>query len=420
MKTNTMARAAVAVSAALLALAFGRVEAAPAVGLSYLGQQIVPTGTLYAGTTVGGLSGIDRIAGTDRYLAISDDRSALNPARFYELQLDLSKFTRSATPGWGGVSFTAVTTIQTPSGAAFGTNQVDPESLRINPNNGKLVWSNEGDRLSGNLQNPTVREMNTDGSFSREFAVPGRYNPVGAGANDAGIRRNLAFETLTISTDGQTLYTATENALVQDGPAAGVGVGSPSRVLSFNLATGQAGAEFVYNVDPVALAPNPAGGFATNGLVEMLAVGDRQFIAVERSFAAGAATPGTGPNGLPTGNTIRLYMVDARGATDVSALDSLVGQAYTSASKTLLLDLSDLRNDDGSALALDNIEGITWGPEVNGLKTLVLVSDNNFGGTQFTQFVALQLTSPIPEPSAALLMLPGLLVLAAVRRRQGR
>ncbi len=59
---------------------------------------------------------------------------------------------------------------------------MDPESLRINPNNGKLVWSNEGDRLSGNLQNPTVREMNTDGSFSREFTVPGRYNPVGAGA----------------------------------------------------------------------------------------------------------------------------------------------------------------------------------------------------------------------------------------------
>ena len=46
--------------------------------------------------------------------------------------------------------------------------------------------------------------------------------------------------------------------------------------------------------------------------------------------------------------------------------------------QTQLLDLSDLRNDDNSALALDNIEGITFGPLVGDKATLVLVSDNNF------------------------------------------
>jgi hypothetical protein len=152
----------------------------------------------------------------------------------------------------------------------------------------------------------------------------------------------------------------------------------------------------------------------------LLATGDRQFIAVERSFAVGAATPGVGPNGLPTGNTIRLYQVDARGATDVSSLSTLAGAAYTPVSKTLLLDMSTLQNDDGSALALDNIEGITWGPEVNGKRTLVLVSDNNFGAAQFTQFVALAVTTPVPETGTLGLMLAGLAGLGARLPRRTR
>ncbi len=405
-----------AAMACSLACSLAGVGNAHAQAFTYLGQQIVPSGFVYNGTTVGGLSGIDRSA-SGSYLALSDDRSGINPARFYELSLDLGQFVRSATPGFAGVGFQSVTTILKPDGTAFATNTVDPESLRIHPTTGNLLWSNEGQRSGAGalaLQNPTVREMTPTGTYTRDFAVPTRYNPVGTGAADPGIRNNLAFESLTVSTDGQTLYTATENALVQDGPAATAAVGSPSRILSFNLATGAAGAEYVYQVEPAAFPASPAGGFVTNGLVELLAVGDREFIAVERSFSAGATTPGAGPFG-PTGNTIRLYRVDARGATDVSGVDTLVGASYTPVSKTLLLNLSDLRNDDGSALALDNIEGLSWGPMVDGKQTLILASDNNFGAFQFTQFVALQLTSPIPEPASVSLLLGGLALLAGRR-----
>ncbi len=38
-----------------------------------------------------------------------------------------------------------------------------------------------------------------------------------ADTQTAGIRNNLAFESLTISPDQKTLFTATENALFQDG-----------------------------------------------------------------------------------------------------------------------------------------------------------------------------------------------------------
>ena len=383
--------------------------------LTYLGQQIVPTGTSFAGTTVGGLSGIDRIGATDRYLVISDDRSGLQPARFYEVSLDLAQFVRSGSPGAAGVAFNAVTTILTPAGTPFALNTVDPESLRINPLTGALAWSNEGQRATAGFQVPTVREMTPGGGHVRDFAVPGLYGPGGSVAGnlpgDSGVRNNLAFESLTFSTDGRILYTATENALVQDGAASSTTTGSPARILSFDAATGAAGAQWVYEVAPVVLPPNPAGGFATNGLVELLAIGDREFIAVERSFAVGAATPGVGPNGLPTGNTIRLFHVDARGATDVSGFASLSAASYTPVAKTLLGDLSDFRNDDGTPLALDNIEGITFGPQVDGRQTLILVSDNNFGASQFTQFIAMQI-SPVPEPATWALWLGGL---AAVR-----
>lgn len=388
--------------------------------LSYIGQQIVASGTSFQGTTVGGLSGIDYDASTGTYFAISDDRSGLNAARFYNLSLDIGRFARSATPGAAGVAFNSVTTLQTPATAAFATNTVDPEGIRYNAVAKTLVWSNEGQRSAAGLQNPTVREMRLDGSHVREFGVPTAYKPLGSAAGtataDRGIVNNLAFESLTFSTDGRTLYTATENALVQDGPTASVTRGSRSRILSFDVATGQAGAEYAYDVSPVAIAPNPAGAFATNGLTDLLAIGDRQFIGIERSFATGAQTPGT----PVTGNTIRLFHIDARNATDISGRESIAGDdTVVAATKELLLDLSDLRNDDGSALALDNIEGLTLGPVIGGKQTLMLVSDNNFSGTQFTQFVALQI-SQVPEPKTWAMLLGGLCAILGLGRKPGR
>lgn len=416
-----MHRTALATALGLSLLSFATAPAQAANwSLSYIGQQIVASGTAFQGTTVGGLSGIDFDATTGTYHAISDDRSGINAARFYNISLDIGQFTRSATPGAAGVVFNSVTTLRTPDGTPFAPNTVDPEGIRYNAATQTLVWSNEGQRTAAGLQNPTVREMRLDGSHVREFGVPATYRPSGSAAGttaaDRGIQNNLAFESLTYSLDGRTLYTATENALVQDGPTASVNNGSRSRILSFDVATGQAGAEYAYDVSPVVTAPNPAGAFATNGLTDLLAIGDRQFIGIERSFATGAQTPGT----PVTGNTIRLFHIDARHATDISGRESIAGDdSIVAASKELLLDLSDLRNDDGSALALDNIEGLTLGPVVDGKQTLVLVSDNNFSGTQFTQFVALQI-SAVPEPKTWAMLIGGLCALLGLGRKPGR
>ena len=104
----------------------------------------------------------------------------------------------------------------------------------------------------------------------------------------------------------------------------------------------------------------PATQFSVNGVVELLPLDDEHLIAMERSFSVGA--PGTG-------NSIKLYTVTLRGAGKV-------------AQKRLLLDLDEL------GIPLDNVEGLTFGPRLrHGRRSVVLVSDNNFAATQFTQFL---------------------------------
>ena len=364
--------------------------------LNYLGQQIVPTSASFRGLPLGGLSSIDYVPATGHYLAISDDRSDRGPARFYELTLDLSQFRRSATPGDAGVGWVNMTTILDLDGQPFGRNKVDPESLRLDARRGLIYWSNEGQRVAGAMQKPTIRRMQPDGGPAGEFALPTYYLPAGSAsglaAGDMGVYNNLAFESLAITPDGRRLWTMSENALAQDDLPSAVGRGSRARMLSFDLDSGRAGAEFVYEIGPVPFPPAREGDFATNGVPEMLALSEHEFIAIERAFAVGAQTPGVAAHTRqPSSNTIKLYRIDTRGATDVRGWPTIRGKDVVPVRRELLLDLSTLRNDDGSVLALDNIEGLTIGPSYQGKRTLILISDNNFNPAQFTQFIALTL-----------------------------
>ncbi len=376
------------VAASLFAVA--PAQAATPIGLRFIGQQVIPTGTQVLGTTLGGLSGIDYNAATRSYLAISDDRSQINPARFYTLTLDLT------SQRFNAVNFTATQTLKRADGSPFPALGIDPEAIRGNGRGG-FFYASEGDANA--LQVPFVREANGDGSFIRDLTLPGYYLPTAT----TGIRQNLAFESLTITPNG-TIFTATENALRQDGPAATLGNGSFARLLSFDQATGNPLAEYVYEVAPINEAPNPITAFATNGLTEILALSDTRFIGIERSFSVGV--PGTG-------NSIKLFDIDISRATNVSGLTTLSGATFTPATKTLLLDLGTL------GIPLDNIEGISFGQTLeNGRRSLILVSDNNFAANQFTQFLAFEVAG-VPEPTSWAMMIGGFaLVGGSLRRRK--
>ncbi|MBG1268537.1 phytase [Nostoc sp. WHI] len=366
----------------------------PSVG--FLAETTFVTGFIPAGvagivdgvqTPVGGLSGVTYDAVNNRYYAISDDRSVNAPARFYTFTADTQ------------VTFTNVTPLKDSTGNFFAINTLDPEGIALT-NNGTVFISSEGEANlgAGRVSDPFIKEFSlTTGQEVRRLSppqasllVPSKFLPLIEDTNGdsivntgdtqtSGVYNNLGFESLTISPDQKTLFTATENALSQDGLRASLTSGSPSRILQYNLVTGQPEKEYLYITDAIPESPNPSTGFADNGLVDLLAIDNRgTLLALERSFAQGV------------GNTIKIYEVSLQGATDISFYDSLNNlsteqlAAIAPAQKRLVLNLNDLE------LPTDNIEGITFGPKLaDGRQSIVLVSDNNFNQSQFTQILTL-------------------------------
>ncbi len=288
-------------AAAAGVLAAMLVAAAPAIGhgrsldLQFRGQAVVPSGTTFAGTTVGGLSSITYDAKRGVYYAISDDQGQFQPARFYTLGLDV----RDGRLADGDVRFTGVTTLLAPDGQPYPPLSLDPEGLVLTKDR-RLIYTSEG--LPASLIDPFVRRAALDGSFLGSLAVPQPF--LVTADQSSGVRPNLGFESAGVTHDGRFLFTAIENALYQDGPPATVSGGSPARILRYSLRSGRLDRQFAYTTDPVAQPPVPATAFSVNGVVELLPLDDDTLIAMERSFSVGA--PGTG-------NTIKLYKVDLRG-----------------------------------------------------------------------------------------------------------
>jgi myo-inositol-hexaphosphate 3-phosphohydrolase/phosphodiesterase/alkaline phosphatase D-like protein len=349
-------------------------------GVEFLGMTEIDTGVIFDGTIVGGLSGIVLDPATNTYLAVSDDRGAGadGTPRFYEVSIDLG----DGSLDEGDVSLLGVTALTLPGGATFDALSPDPEGIAIGAN-GQLFISSERDLLG----NPAIYLFGKDGVLGGALPVDTKFLPTPAGTN--GVRNNLGFESLTISPDQTTLWTATESALVQDGAPATTELGSAARIIRYDLETGLPVAEFVYEVDQIANEPVPADAFADSGLVELLALDDQgTLLALERSFSTGAAD---------RGYTGKLYLVDTRGATNVIGENGLPvseddGELEIDVDapvkKTLLADLGDF------GIVVDNVEGMTLGPVLDdGRQSLIIVSDDNFSafGPQASQFISLAL-----------------------------
>jgi hypothetical protein len=336
---------------ALVLVAAMLAAAAPAsahrLDLDFRGRAIVPTGTMFEGTTVGGLSSITYDHRRGVYYAISDDASVFQPVRYYTVGLEV----RDGRLSDGDVRLKAVTTMLAPDGNRYAPNSLDPEGLTLTKDR-ELILTSEGIRNTG--IDPFVRRYSLGGRFLGSLKVPTDFLVTPDPAK--GVRQNLGFE--SAAADGHDLFVATENALLQDGPAATVANGSRARILRYDLRSRRLERQWFYDTEPVAEPPVSATQFSVNGLVELLPLDDDRPIAMERSFSVGAPD---------TGNTIKLFEVSLRGST---------------AHKRLLLDLDEL------GIPLDNVEGMTFGPRLkHGRRSLVLVSDNNFAATQFTQFL---------------------------------
>ena len=337
-------------------------------GIDFVGEAILPTGTSFNNTELGGLSGITYDAKNKLYYAISDDRSQKSPARFYTFEINFTIDSKQKV----NIKPLAVTTLKDRNGKTFSAGTIDPEGIAL-ASNSSIFVSSEGDVRSG--INPFIKEFSlSSGQEISSLRLPNKFLP--SGDNKRGIRNNLAFESLTITPNKKYLFTATENALVQDGEEAKPNQGSLCRILQYNLVSRELEKEFLYPTKRVNPLFKLAGRFSS-GLTDLIALDNQgHFLSIERTFT-----------GFGFVNT--LFKVSLENADDIKDIDSLQKvdtQKIKPVEKELLFNLGKLD------VALDNTEGLTVGATlVNEKPSLILVSDNNFRKLQRTQFLAFQL-----------------------------
>lgn len=341
--------------------------------LKLISEYDLPHNLSFKGTTVGGLSGIDYDRAQGLYYLICDDRSAINAARYYTARIFLN------SKKIDSVVFVDVTTLKQKNGNPYPNSKQDPvhtpdpEAMRYNPVRKQMAWSSEGERILRDkdtvLEDPSITVMSVNGKYIDTFPIPQNLRMQ---ATENGPRKNGVLEGMSFANGFRTLYVNVEEPLYEDGPRADTMENDPwIRIFKFNTKTKQNTAQYAYKLDPVAYPATPSTAFKVNGVPDILSAGNDRFIVLERSFSTGR---------LPC--TIKIFLADLKGATDVSNNPSLlINRVKKPVAKKLLLNMDSL------GTYIDNIEGITFGPRLaNGHRTLVLVADNNFEAFQKTQF----------------------------------
>jgi len=258
------------------------------------------------------------------------------------------------------------------------TLRLDPEGIRVGPD-GTFFLSDE--------YGPFVFEFDRQGHLLRRTNVPSRFliaNPSSDGNaellnNTSGRQANRGMEGLAISPDGAFLVGIMQNALLQDHgltPRTTNRLGVNNRILKINLLTGETH-EYVYVLDAINRG---------QGVSELLAINDHEFLVVERDNRSNLQSP---PQ-APTRKTI--YKIDLAGATDVSGIDSLPAGALPAGvvpvTKTLFIDLLDPAFNLAAGIA-EKIEGLAWGPDLeDGRHVLYVTSDNDLDPGLATQIYA--------------------------------
>jgi len=180
-------------------------------------------------------------------------------------------------------------------------------------------------------------------------------------------RPNRGLEALAVDPDGRQIWTATEEAVPADGPAATIDGGTVVRIARIAVPAVEAAApqefpQLAYAVDPPHRFLRVFAGDPLSGVVALVALGDDRLLVLERS----------GGPGLPPFEK-RIYLVAAADAEDVSQVPGkLAERADLHVPKHLLW-----RDTLGC-----NVEGLCLGPPLAaGGRVLVAVADNGGLGT---------------------------------------
>jgi hypothetical protein len=326
-----------------------------AAGVDFLGFSDALDKQTFEGTGVGGLSALTYDARRGVYYSLVDNGPAVSSeARFYTLRL-LTKGGTLDTP-----QVLDVTVLRDASGQPFTASDFDGEGLTL---------TRGGDLLVSSETEPAIRRFSPDGTLLEELPVPQKFGV----APEGQATSNQTFESLSVSPNNRSLFTAVEGPLVPDGRTAE----NENRVRILRYEDRGPGGfepaeEFFYLTEP------------GQNVVEIVALSDNDLLVLERGFVAGE------------GNTVRVFRVSLDGAEDVSEEPSLAAPGLDPVEKELLVDLAACPESGAESPGtqtnelLNNYESLALGPRLpGGRRALLLQSDDNFGAGQVTRVVAL-------------------------------
>ena len=306
----------------------------------------------------------------NKYLLLPD-RGPGDGANSYSCRFHLAEITVS-TPGKIDFKLLKTTLLKTPEGNLltglskdFGPSgsRFDPEGVRVLKNGSILISDEYG---------PSVWLFDSTGKLKHKFLIPEKFLIQNKSDhaekefppfNKKGRLTNKGFEGIAISSDQKKWLAALQGSLIQDRNPTDQNLktnGDNLRFLETSI-DGKHLREIVYKMES-----------AKNGVNEILAIGEEDYLVLERDGDAGESA-----------GFKKIFRISTKNATDVSKILELpapkLPEGIVPVTKTLFLDLLDpkfgLKGKDFPA----KIEGLTFGPDLpDGRKLLIITTDNDF------------------------------------------
>jgi hypothetical protein len=306
----------------------------------------------------------------NKYLLLPD-RGPGDGANSYSCRFHLAEITVS-TPGKIDFKLLKTTLLKTPEGNLltglskdFGPSgsRFDPEGIRVLKNGSILISDEYG---------PSVWLFDSTGKLKHKFLIPEKFLIQNKSDhaekefppfNKKGRLTNKGFEGIAISSDQKKWLAALQGSLIQDRNPTDQNLktnGDNLRFLETSI-DGKHLREIVYKMES-----------AKNGVNEILAIGEEDYLVLERDGDAGESA-----------GFKKIFRISTKNATDVSNILELPAPmlpvGIVPVTKTLFLDLLDpkfgLKGKDFPA----KIEGLTFGPDLpDGRKLLIITTDNDF------------------------------------------
>ncbi len=249
----------------------------------------------------------------------------------------------------------------------------DPEGVRVSSCGNSIYVSDE--------YGPYLYEFNiANGKRMRSLQLPNKYlidypsatPSVELAKNVAGRQANRGMEGLAISPDGRKLYGIMQSPLLQDGAldTNSSRIGLNSRIVEIEITSG-ATREFLYSLD-----------VKGNGISEILAINERDFLVLERDGKPGADA-----------RIKKIFKINLAGATDIRDLKQLptsgIPAGVVPVSKQLFIDLLDPAFGLAGTSFPEKIEGLAFGPDLeDGRHLLLVMNDNDFIASQPSRLFA--------------------------------